>query len=507
MKYFVMFHGNFLELPIRMFEIMKKNGVKAEINGLVVGRENINERLWNSSLTICKLDSLDALEKRWIEKQLDLERLKKYNDILGVRSMNEIIISDRNIGYGYVSGGTWPRTYLVNNSNNPNIVKKYLLGLLDYCWEVFENNPPDILFLYAIAGAPALALAKVAKHFNVKIVTLKPTRIQKRYIFDTIIDAKFNIIQDDYRKALEDETHLQSWYPEAQDYFQSFQHKNVKPDYYWYNQQRLSELYTSKQGVRHLKRLVRYYLGRIKEPESLSLRENSIKHGIQDAFQKYLNGRKYTKSWPFSKKIPDGKLIFYPLHVDPEASTMVLAPYHTNQLAVIENISKSIPFTHTLIVKEHLPMLGKRPTGFYEAINKFYNVELLPPYFDSAELIKKSDLTCVITGTAAMEALFLGKPSIVIGDHPFLMLSEGMIHCPALNQLPEAIEKGLTLDNFDKTKIIKFLAAVFKNSFDMPTDLLWGKPSKEKIDSKINLIENVVQHFQHITVEKLDFIK
>ncbi|ODN65371.1 hypothetical protein [Methylophaga muralis] len=136
---------------------------------------------------------------------------------------------------------------------------------------------------------------------------------------------------------------------------------------------------------------------------------------------------------------------------------MVLSPWHTNQLAVIEALAKSIPHDAILVVKENPAMLGLRPKDFYETICSFPRVVLINPYSSGLNWIKKTDMTVVITGTAAWEALRLKKPVIVIGDSPFLHVGEGVIIEPCLSNLNIAIQNAFKIKPASDEAIIKLL--------------------------------------------------
>ena len=56
--------------------------------------------------------------------------------------------------------------------------------------------------------------------------------------------------------------------------------------------------------------------------------------------------------------------VYVPLHFQPEMTTLVLAPFCVDQIAVIENVAKTLPIDHRLYVKEHKASLGRRPFGY-----------------------------------------------------------------------------------------------------------------------------------------------
>lgn len=108
-----------------------------------------------------------------------------------------------------------------------------------------------------------------------------------------------------------------------------------------------------------------------------------------------------------------GKAVFFPMHFQPEASTLVNGIWYSNQIALIEDISKSLPLGYVLVVKEHPRGRGMRPFWQYQHIENLYNVIIsdLP----SKEIIRRCDAVITISGSVGFEALALDKPVIVLG--------------------------------------------------------------------------------------------
>ena len=196
---------------------------------------------------------------------------------------------------------------------------------------------------------------------------------------------------------------------------------------------------------------------------------------------------------PFSKINLTEEYIYFPLHVDPEASTMVLSPYHTDQLSIIESISKSVPFNSFLYVKEHIHMIGKRPKNFYKKIKSFPRVKLISPFEDNFAIIKSANVIVTITGTTGWEAMMLKKPVIFIGNSPFIALKKGFIHCQDLSKLPHSFSQIGKIHLCSDEEILRYLSVLFTNSFSLPSQLLWGELSLDKLDKykeEINIFSN-----------------
>lgn len=126
---------------------------------------------------------------------------------------------------------------------------------------------------------------------------------------------------------------------------------------------------------------------------------------------RYKKSRNYFKKADFSKKF-----VYFPLHLQPEATTIVCAQKYEKQLYFIDNLVKSLPADTVLYVKEHYSFLGIRDNSFYEAFKQYPNVVLIDPWEDSIKLIEKSQCVATLTGTAGQEAMLLRHPVFMSGD-------------------------------------------------------------------------------------------
>lgn len=106
--------------------------------------------------------------------------------------------------------------------------------------------------------------------------------------------------------------------------------------------------------------------------------------------------------------------VYFPLHLQPEASIDVKGRPYSNQLEVIRSIARTLPVTHELVVKEHPTALNRRSRRFYRELRAIPAIRLLDPRVPTFKLIDRADLTITVTGTAAYEAALLGRPAATI---------------------------------------------------------------------------------------------
>jgi hypothetical protein len=129
----------------------------------------------------------------------------------------------------------------------------------------------------------------------------------------------------------------------------------------------------------------------------------------------FLRGRRLMERAP-----PGQRYAFFGLHMQPEASIDVFAYFFSNQLRVVELMSRSLPPTHALLVKLHKSDVPNYSNEYLARLARFPGVRLISPYADTHELIRNADLVFAIQGTIGLEAALLGRPVIMFGDSPTL---------------------------------------------------------------------------------------
>jgi hypothetical protein len=188
------------------------------------------------------------------------------------------------------------------------------------------------------------------------------------------------------------------------------------------------------------------------------------------------------------------KYVLYALHFDPEASIMARARF-SNQLAVIKQLSQSLPRGWTLYVKEHpdqfkldgpgwwyflISIHKYRTKEFYKELLKFDNVNLLKHKVKSQDIIKSAEAISTINGSIASEALNYNKPLILFGHQstPF-GLCKDVFKVTSTKQCQEAmnqIEGGFIPNYSDFNKIVDNyffeLEAAYPNDVRLLVDYL-----------------------------------
>ena len=171
---------------------------------------------------------------------------------------------------------------------------------------------------------------------------------------------------------------------------------------------------------------------------------------------------------------------YFPLHFEPEATTLLYSPFYTNQINLLTQIAKSLPVHFKLYVKEHPSMLEYRPTSYYRELKKIPNLKLLNPKTSSLDLIEKSKIVTTIAGTAGFEASLLKKPVITFGDIFYNILSF-VKRCREIENLPNIIKQQLEHFQYNNEEIINLLSAILEDTLPFDFTALWAKGSYKQV--------------------------
>jgi hypothetical protein len=158
----------------------------------------------------------------------------------------------------------------------------------------------------------------------------------------------------------------------------------------------------------------------------------------------------------------------FPLHTEPEISLTLYGRPFLNQVEVIRTIANSLPAEMLLVVKEHPWMVGKRSLGMYRKFLNIPRVRIAAPELDLRNLIAKSALVTLLTGSSGLEASILEKPVITLGPNMVTLLPNSMaVRCRDLTNLPETISTLLNGHNHDETALERLYAAIVENTTEV----------------------------------------
>jgi len=347
----------------------------------------------------CVYQVSEYLEKNW--NDFSMERLSRFENKYNCAPIWKYILTDRfliNFDYEYVI--------------------KTTCGLFAFYEEIFKEGNCDYYYDEIIAVLQSYIAYLVGKHYGVKYISQMVARgADSTHHYFLCDPFQYNC---NFNKRYKESLFSEERYRFAEGFLKEFESKNITP---------ANMVYTGSKP--------RIYTGYFTLPFAYIKKRLSSKYNNKYDYINYLgykntfNALKFYFKYHRSKKYyeqPDyrKKFVYFPLHYQPEASTLVCAQKYEKQLYYIDSWSKSLPADTVLYVKEHYAVLGHRDMEFYKQLKKYPNVVLIDPWISSRELILKSVAVTTLTGTAGWEAMLLRKP-VFLGGNIFFDNAPGII--------------------------------------------------------------------------------
>jgi len=273
-----------------------------------------------------------------------------------------------------------------------------------------------------------LVILAVSDHFCIRAISLYGARQpEPRFTFSL---SKGGVWDKVNKQHLEIRKNKSIELKEEVAYVESFREKAKNPDY----------MSSARQlgGVRwvfiqeFINRLKNWYFNGWDNPADY-ITQHPVWYAWRDV-KRILNKKYINLMFKFDKPSAEDEYYIYPLHLQPEASTLILGDDYVDQLNTIKAISKRLPADKVLYVKEHPAAYGRHSVTFYKGIQKIHNVKLIHYREDARKLILGSNGVVVISGTMGWEALLLGVPAIVLGS-VFYESFDGVRKIETLKQL------------------------------------------------------------------------
>ncbi len=164
------------------------------------------------------------------------------------------------------------------------------------------------------------------------------------------------------------------------------------------------------------------------------------------------------------------RLVYFPMHLEPEIALQGMSPEFNNSAELIAWVSKSLPADALLVVKEQPYAFGMRSRHYYDMLRRIGNVVLAHPDTKSWPWIEASSLVVTITGTAAIEAVNMGRPVLSYGVHQAVNLLPSVRFADCYATTREAVDDLLSMTQ-DDPRLARALRCLRKAQLDCSFDM------------------------------------
>jgi uncharacterized pyridoxamine 5'-phosphate oxidase family protein len=289
--------------------------------------------------------------------------------------------------------------------------KKILVYTFLFYEDLFSKNQGSQYFTTGIAYMYNLVSYYVARHYGIKHWSFYDIRYpyEKRTTVSAGIVNRFDNALEDYRKYKADCVSA-----DMLQRLEQFRRQPQQPTYMknLINKQTINTVLLKEFFIRFRK----YYIEKKSRYDYFSrnpfgLSAEKLRKVVQAKIIQLLAPLIFDHSGPETDSY-----FLYPVHMSPEASTLILAHHYVNQLETVINISRVLPANVYLYVKEHKSALGDRFLDFYRQLKKYPNIKIISPAENIYDLILRAKGIITLSSTVGWEALLLKKPVMVLGN-------------------------------------------------------------------------------------------
>lgn len=444
------------------------------------------------------------------------DREPNLQDILGrarvlekefnITLMRDLILSDRHVGRGFMPAGSGhPKSSTSERSTLGNIIET-VVDQFQFCAELMESHPPKLVVgYYTGGGIQAKPISLFCRKFGIPFRNLTPARIgglmfwaDDEYEGSALFSRALNRIPNEM---------------DAEEI--AAMRERLRPSSFSVDPGALA-------GIRAYRKFS--YV--IRQSVTFSLRRL---YGNFRGYAHALTGYKWRSTLAMyfrmrrqireldrvaRRELPSlegQKIVYFPLQQEPEASTLVLSPEHTNQMATVLELALSLPANAVLVVKEHIWQMGRRPDRFYDALLEVPNLILMHPEASSREIIDRASLVCTLTSSAGFEAAALGIPVVFFWRRsPIQSLPH--VYCMSrfqdIDRIPEILDSDTEEDRSRRVLDgARYLAAIDEFCTDFDPLKIFGRqerPNEHELEVMLTpLLESLPEDFKFADVTGL----
>lgn len=376
-----------------------------------------------------------------------------------------------------------------------------MIRLFEFFEEIYSKEKPKYVITNAYASMTHLISYMVATKMWITVIKPTPTRLSKKMFFSTTLYDNIVPVHDIPKKL----------YHEVEEFVDRFRETAKQREYYIVDTAKTNAQSGINEKIRYnliwfgCRYAWRYYISKAYQGDHTKPPPHvMIRREVQVKRRKF-----YTKKMIHFDTIPTWqKYVYFPLQLQPEMTTMTLAPFYVNQISTLEALSKSVSADTIIAVKEHPHVIWYRWLNYYKEIQKFSNVIFIDPSIDTLELARWAEFVFSLTGTACLEAMVLWKPSVMCGmsyfsDHPLIC----NLYNTALPKRHDRIYSYLNDYKYDKDKVVSFIAHAFGNAFPIkmvePWDHKWSLIlEKENVQWISKALELVIEKLENMRSKK-----
>jgi len=217
-------------------------------------------------------------------------------------------------------------------------------------------------------------------------------------------------------------------------------------------------------------------------------------------FKKYYNfsfnffNKIFKKIILYDKLNIQDEFLFFGFQLSIESTVTYKALPYTNQIALIEMISRVLPYNHFLYVREHPHWPEYYSYKFLKTLKSFPNVKIISPEISIHDILSKSKGVITLNSTTGVEALMHGKPVLSFSSNLYQGYHSSAITCSNLFELGEKLAELINTD-VSQQETISYINRLKNNSLSIclgSYNFYSEKDSQKKANIYAKYFKNII---------------
>ena len=176
---------------------------------------------------------------------------------------------------------------------------------------------------------------------------------------------------------------------------------------------------------------------------------------------------------PYNQDLYDPTLpyLYFGFHMPTESTVSLRSLPFTNQMALVQQVSRVLPYGYYLYIREHPHWPNRFPADSLKLANKYPHVRLISPKISNHDLIHNSKGIVTLNGTMGIEALMYNRPVLALAPNIYYK-HPAVIQCFNLYELGSKLVE-LTNIQININDTYKYIRDMFNISTDVDLDSLF----------------------------------
>lgn len=172
------------------------------------------------------------------------------------------------------------------------------------------------------------------------------------------------------------------------------------------------------------------------------------------------------KIFLYNKLNIDEEFLFYGFQLSTESTVTYKALPYTNQKALIEMISRVLPYNHFLYIREHPHWPKYFSYKFLKTLKSFSNVKIISPDISIHDILSNTKGVITLNSTTGVEALMHGKPVLSFSSNLYQGYHSSAIKCSNLFELGKKLTELINTE-VNQQETISYINRLKNNSISI----------------------------------------